>query len=94
MAQPLTQTMLHEQVKVLTGKLPGEIWIKCFLQRHCDRIVAAKEHGLSPMRAQAFNQTTVKLHFDLLGSVLQTYNVQLRNIYNIDEKGLQLGCVW
>jgi hypothetical protein len=83
--------MLHERVKVLTGKVPSEIWIKCFLQRHCDKIVAAKGRGLNPKQAQAFNPTTVKLHFDLLGSVLQTYNVQPQNIYNVNEKGLQLG---
>ena len=40
---------------------------------------------------KALNQSTVTEFFDLLMEVITKYNIQPENIYNMDEKGIQLG---
>jgi hypothetical protein len=47
--------------------------------------------GLDPKRAQAFNFTEVQKHFDLLKDTLKANNIPWRNVYNMDEKGIQMG---
>jgi hypothetical protein len=37
------------------------------------------------------NPTTVAAFFDILKEVLHKYNIPVENIYNMDEKGVQLG---
>lgn len=48
-------------------------------------------YGLDPKRVSAFNPSTTCAHFELLGKVLSSYNIQACNCYNVNEKGLQLG---
>ena len=40
------------------------------------------------------HSTTVAGHFQLLGKVFETYKVKQEHVYNVDEKGLQLGGGW
>jgi len=46
---------------------------------------------LDPKRAQAFTTETIDHFFDLLDEVIFTYDIPTENIYNTDEKGVQLG---
>jgi hypothetical protein len=54
-------------------------------------ISVAKAYGLNLKHAKFFNLATINGHFDLLEKVISTYNIQQRNCFNVDEKGLQLG---
>ncbi|THU83132.1 DDE-domain-containing protein, partial [Dendrothele bispora CBS 962.96] len=59
-----------------------------------NRGVKIKENTVSrldPKRAKAFNYTTVNRHFELLKSVLDENDIPWENVYNMDEKGIQLG---
>ncbi|KAF8150854.1 hypothetical protein B0H34DRAFT_665961, partial [Crassisporium funariophilum] len=47
--------------------------------------------GLDPKCAAAFNYTTVNNYFEALKKVIDKHNIPWENIYNMDEKGLQLG---
>ncbi|KAJ3965125.1 hypothetical protein EV361DRAFT_811209 [Lentinula raphanica] len=47
--------------------------------------------NLDPKRAQAFNFTTVNDYFEKLREVLTKYEVPWEHVYNMDEKGVQLG---
>ncbi|KAJ3717403.1 hypothetical protein C8R42DRAFT_587082, partial [Lentinula raphanica] len=47
--------------------------------------------GLDPKRAQAFNCSTVNRYFDILADLTRDNNIPWCNIYNMDEKGVQLG---
>ena len=47
--------------------------------------------GLNPKHAQAFNEAIVTHHFELLKSLIVGQSIPLENIYNEDEKGIQLG---
>ena len=74
----------------LCGKNPSKRWVSRFVQRHPD-LVLGRPCGLDPKRAQAFNFTTCNHHFKLLGDFLEKHNIPWENVYNMDEKGIQLG---
>lgn len=71
-------------------KPPSREWIRTFLKRHPD-LVLKRPTGLDPKRARAFNYTTVNHHFKLLDSFLKKHKIPWENVYNMDEKGIQLG---
>jgi hypothetical protein len=50
-----------------------------------------KTVGLEKARAKALNQVVVDEFFDMLADVIKEYSIQLENLYNMDEKGIQLG---
>ncbi|KIJ50041.1 hypothetical protein M422DRAFT_160139 [Sphaerobolus stellatus SS14] len=49
------------------------------------------DRPLDPCHARAFNPTTVNAHFTLLEAVVSSFDIPVENIYNMDEKGAQLG---
>ena len=84
-------TLLQEK-RTRTGKrhLPARNWIYGFMARNPD-LELKRPTGLDPKRAQNFNPTVVKRHFQLLGDFLEQHNIPWENLYNMDEKGIQLG---
>ncbi|KIJ29645.1 hypothetical protein M422DRAFT_268988 [Sphaerobolus stellatus SS14] len=59
--------------------------------RSIQKFLLYNTRPLDPKRARAFNPTTVDSYFKLLEETIAKYNIPLENIYNTDEKGLQLG---
>ena len=100
--QPISKQSLHVKVSEIsrvlqekerkTGKqqLPGENWVYALLDRY-PSLSLKQLTGLDPLCAQNFNPTVVSQHFKLLGDFLRTYNIPWDNVYNMDEKGIQLG---
>ena len=70
--------------------LPSPNWIYSFMARNPD-LNFKRPTGLDPKRVQNFNPTVIKHHFQLLGDFLAEYDIPWENIYNMDEKGIQLG---
>jgi len=87
---PISRTTLRPKCVEICGKLPGKTWIWRFLKRHPE-VNLKKGSGLDPKRAQAFNYAEVKVYFEKLMKVIQENNIPWENIYNMDEKGIQLG---
>ena len=81
---------LRRKAELICGQTPGKTWVYHFLRRHPE-IVLGKPSGLDPKQAQAFNQPTVKRHFELLEAIIKKHEVPPENIYNMDEKGVQRG---
>jgi hypothetical protein len=83
---------LLQQKRTLTGEqhLPSKNWIYYFLARHPE-LELKRPTGLDPKRAQSFNRAVVKRHFNLLGDFLTKHDIPWENVYNMDEKGIQLG---
>jgi len=50
-----------------------------------------KHSGLDPKRARSFNYPVVQDYFKKLRDILSTEDIPWGNIYNMDEKGAQLG---
>ncbi|KIJ25042.1 hypothetical protein M422DRAFT_147688, partial [Sphaerobolus stellatus SS14] len=61
-----------------------------FINLHPE-ISAYRARPLDPKRARAFNPGTINNYFDLLANTISHYNIPVENIYNTDEKGVQLG---
>ncbi|KAE9393252.1 hypothetical protein BT96DRAFT_829518, partial [Gymnopus androsaceus JB14] len=66
-------------------------WIRTFLQQNKDALKAARGCGLDPKRAQAFNFPIVNAYFEELDQVLKKDNIPWECVYNMDEKGIQMG---
>jgi hypothetical protein len=87
---PMTYSSVGRAATEISGKPVGEIWPKRFRKRHPD-LKMKKATGLEKARAKALNQFAVDEFFDMLTDVIQEYNITPGNIYNMDEKGIQLG---
>jgi hypothetical protein len=61
-----------------------------FLKRNPD-LVVCKASPLDPKRAKCFNETNVLKHFTLLAAFLDEQGIRWRDVYNMDEKGIQIG---
>jgi len=48
----------------MVGTHPGKNWVRRFISRHPD-ILVAKPRGLDPKRAQNFNKATIMEYFDM-----------------------------
>jgi len=88
--RPITRLTLRPKCVELCGKMPARGWIWRFLKRHPD-LKLKRASGLDPKRAQAFNYTAVNDHFEKLEKVIKDNDIPWENIYNMDEKGIQLG---
>lgn len=88
--RPISRRMLRVKVKIITKTVPSWNWIDRFRSRHPD-LCLATPRKLAPERAKCFNPTTVSEHFQGLREVLDKYQFKAHNIYNMDEKGCQMG---
>jgi len=74
-------------VKVYRGKN----WVRRFLSRHAE-IIVAKPRGLDPKRAQNFNKATITEYFDMRKTMDEKYDgIPPEHNWNVDEKGCQMG---
>ena len=86
----MTYTSVAQAAAEISGKSVGEVWPKQFLQHHSD-LKMKKTAPLESAWAKSLNQSVVDEFFDMLINVVKEYDIQLGNIYNMDEKGIQLG---
>jgi len=75
----------------LSGRPPGQNWIERFKKRW-PQLSYSRPGGLDPKRAQNFNPSNVGGFYELLKVIYDAYpNLPPQHIWNMDEKGLQLG---
>ena len=87
---PMTYASVAQATGEILGKLVGEVWPKRFRQRHPD-LKMKKRTGLEKARAKALNRLAVDEFFNMLTDVIKEYDILPENLYNMDEKGIQLG---
>ena len=87
---PLTQATLRDCASDICGKPIGETWPKRFIARHPD-IKVKWTTSLERCRAQGLNRIVVTEYFNMLKELINKYQILDENIYNMDEKGIQLG---
>ena len=79
-----------EPGEVYFNSLPSRNWVYKFLS--CNLcIVLKRPTGLDPLHVACFIPTVVKDHFEVLMKFLKDYDIPWDNLYNMDEKGIQLG---
>lgn len=87
---PLTQTTIAEYASEISGKAIGLSWASRFMKQH-PSLKIKWSTGLEACRARALHPTLVNEFYDMLEEVITEYLIDERNIYNMDEKGVQLG---
>jgi hypothetical protein len=87
---PVTQATLQDYASEICGKPIGETWPKRFMARHPD-IKVKWTTSLEQCRAQGLNLVVVAKYFKMLKELIDEYQIPCKNIYNMDEKGIQLG---
>lgn len=91
---PLNRRTTGYMVKHLLGphaRHPGRKWFRNFLKRNEQDLRYTKATGLESKRAKGFNPTAVHEHFEKLEKLIREKGVKWKNVYNMDEKGIQLG---
>ena len=91
LGQPLDSRTIGPYVRDISGALPGNGWVKRFLARHKEVLRHCRSSALDPKRARSFNYPVVQDYFEKLQAVIMTHDIPVENIYNMDEKGCQLG---
>ncbi|KAH7929520.1 DDE-domain-containing protein [Leucogyrophana mollusca] len=87
---PLSHLTVAQHASVIIDEPVSENWARHFRTRHPD-LKARWSTGLECCRARALNRSQVSEYFTILGDLISRYNVLPSNIYNMDEKGIQLG---
>ena len=86
---PLTYVTVALYAGEISGQQVGGSWPKWFLKCHPD-LKMKKMQGLEMARAKALNQFAVGEFFDMLDELIKEYDIVPENIYNMDEKDVQL----
>jgi hypothetical protein len=89
--RPIDRHSVRPVVKVLCGQAPGVGWLHRFLRRHHNKIQYTRTQALDPKRARCFTRAAVTHYFELLQKVIKEHDIPMENMYNMDEKGCQLG---
>ncbi|KAJ3979034.1 hypothetical protein F5890DRAFT_1421919 [Lentinula detonsa] len=89
--RPKIKAILEAKGRRVTDRSVSKSWLRGFLHENKDSLKVARGSGLDPKRAQAFNFTTVNRYFDQLGGILTENEIPWENVYNMDEKGVQMG---
>jgi hypothetical protein len=87
---PMTYASVGQCAEAISGRHIGEAWPRRFCKRHPD-LKMKKMTGLEKAHAKALNQFAVNEFFDMLMEVMKEYDILPENLYNMDEKGIQLG---
>jgi hypothetical protein len=89
---PPTRAMVRNFASSLAGKEVSETWVTRFLNRHAaDHLITRWTTGMDRKRHKADSGAKYSLYFELLHAKMQEYEVQPTHIYNMDEKGFQIG---
>lgn len=87
---PLSLETIGAYASDIAGRDVGKSWITRFQKRHPDLRVKWTS-SLETCRAASLNPHAVHGYFQLLEDLIASYQVQSANMYNMDEKGIQLG---
>jgi hypothetical protein len=87
---PMTYALVGQCAAAISGQHIGGSWPKRFYKRYPD-LKMKKTIGLEKACAKALNQFAVNEFFNMLTEVIKEYGILPGNLYNMDEKGIQLG---
>jgi hypothetical protein len=66
-------------------------WVERFLRRNCDQLSSKYTTGIDRDRFKADTEDSYCTYFDLLHTKMRQYDVDAKNVYNMDEKGFLIG---
>lgn len=87
---PLAYKAIAEHASIVVQEDVSVNWAWSFRKRHPD-LKARWTTGLEACRAQCLNRVLIAEYFDILEEILIKYDISCENVYNMDEKGIQMG---
>ena len=85
----MTATAITDYVADIVGHAVGESWVRCFKACHPE-LKVKWSLTLEKCCAASLNLTLVNKFYNLFEETINTYNIPVENIHNMDEKGIQL----
>jgi hypothetical protein len=87
---PFTATVIADYVADIISCDVSDSWVRCFKSRHPE-LKVKWTLTLERCCTSLLNLALVNEFYDLLEDILMKYQIPSENIYNMDEKGIQLG---
>ena len=87
---PFSPSTLIDLAESISGVRVGQTWPYRFLSRH-PSLKVRWSRSLEKCRANNLNRATVSHFFELLKEIIEQYGITKPNMYNMDEKGFQMG---
>jgi len=88
-------TLDKEDIKLyaeaICGYPVGDTWYDHFRKRHLDELKTRWTRNFEASRARSLNETNTSSFFSLLEETVKEFQIDDDDIYNMDEKGIQLG---
>ena len=88
---PPTPAMVRNIAGDISEKIPGKDWSHRFCKRWRHTLDSRYLQAIDLSRQKADSERSYTFYFELLDIKLRQYEVQARNIYNMDEKGFMIG---
>ena len=88
---PPTTQMVRNFASEISGITPGKNWISRFIERHKNKIKSSYLTPADIARKRADNPYQYKLFYELLTEKIKKYEIEVHNMYNMDEKGFLIG---
>ena len=87
---PISPSALADHAAAIAGTSIGHSWPNRFLGQHPD-LKMRWSRSLEKCRANNANPATIRHFYDMYEEVVKEFNIPKENVYNMDEKGIQLG---
>jgi hypothetical protein len=88
---PPTRTIIRNFASDLAGKDVSNSWVTRFLNRNASHLISRWQTGMDRKRHKADSAAKYSLYFKDLHDKMKEYNIEPTHIYNMDEKGFQIG---
>lgn len=87
---PISPSAVTDHAAAISGTKIGQSWPQRFMACHPD-LKMRWSWSLEKCCANNANPATISCFYDIYKEVVKEYNIPTENIYNMDEKGIQLG---
>jgi len=88
--QLATKILYNREHDTASPPTLGKKWVPWFLDRH-PQLATKFSTQVHEQRIVASDPKILKHTFEVLGPIIQKFEIVPRNIYNMDKKGLQMG---
>jgi len=82
---------IKQFAEAICGHAVGNTWYENFKSRHEDELKSRWTRNFEASRTRSLNETNTQSFFNLLKETVAEYDIDDEDIYNMDEKGIQLG---
>src|SRR5262245_26819128 len=90
---PPSREMIRNFASEIARKPAGKCWADRYIARHQNQLISHWTTGIDSTRHQADSAFKYSLYFELLRQKIEQYDIQPKQIYNMDENGFLIRIV-